>query len=328
MKKGKLSYEIPGWYKNHSGWPPIFNKGRLVFEESGHTLTNIGNYYTCSKKQKGLCSFEDEKMFEIKKLEDKINKYFSNIKLSDTDGTDLFYEVEKGNLEIQRTSFKKIINKRDNMAETLIAMEQDYNKTGKINRDDVVFLKDQFKDIMELAYPNVLLFHLKGTISNLTKFNYNNKPKYPNQSLVNLVSKVYLKNNGRIVGVKIDGLGDYLLQLIEKNNPECLEKANINILNKRTFPSLDLVKVMDYFGEKGMVDAISGTNFDSDNKKEQFFKGFFAHLKSLPPKHVIQFGYMMKDALWLNPVLFYVPSFFSFSKDAINKDKKSVLVDY
>ena len=76
MKKARLDVVMPKWHNNPSEWPPIFNRGRLVFEESRHSLTNVGNYYTCAEMQKGLCCNEVVIMCDIIKFVVNIDIYF------------------------------------------------------------------------------------------------------------------------------------------------------------------------------------------------------------------------------------------------------------
>ena len=52
-------------------------------------------------------------------------------------------------------------------------------------------------------------------------------------------------------------------------------------------------------------------------KGKSILEIFFAHLKTFSPKDIINFGYLMKDALWLQDYMFFLPV--SFGMGAKNK---------
>lgn len=79
------------------------------------------------------------------------------------------------------------------------------------------------------------MFVLKSVIDGVTVFKYDNDQGHPERHFSHLVKRAYINNDGKVVGVELDGLGDYLLQLIERKNPGFIKNSKIKIVNQNFF---------------------------------------------------------------------------------------------
>jgi len=141
MNKSELRIKHPKRLLEGDLKIPIFNKGMLVYENSGHGLTVVGKYYACAEKQKGKCINGNEKMFDQANFERKFGKYIKDLKMDFDNGIKLYFEIEKSGLDIQANAQIEINKKRQNMDATLKAMEKDFNQGITIKKSDITFLK-------------------------------------------------------------------------------------------------------------------------------------------------------------------------------------------
>ena len=286
---------------------PIFNGGMIVYESSGHILTPFKDCYSCAEKQKRDCSNEKEIMLNRDNFERKFRRYTNDLKIDKKAGTNIHFDIQKDCADLMAKLVNEIEVKRENMDITLKVMEQDLKLGNKIKPSDLAFLKEEFWDILKINYPAVLIYFMQSVLHFLTEFKYNTKVRGFDNLFEDMVEKIYISDSGKITKIKFEGLGDYLFQYIEKKIPGYMSKYKIPITERRSFPSLNVDEVMEYFKQNDFRDTITYTNYRSGYYEEKAKKELSKNIKNFKPKQIIEIGYHLKDYLWKDPVVYFTP---------------------
>lgn len=249
---------------------PFFKDGSLIYEESTHTLRVSDRYYRCDLNCRGKCEQKNEK--QIKKIdlekrfhnlslkfrfkqekgsaigEELLNKYLPKILLDST--------FNSGRQEVLDTTLKVMDEDEKNI--TSVRSEDLYIKTGKfkgggkIKKEDIKTFKDTFvkqqKEFEPLYLFGLLLSYIK-TLSNL-QFE-----KHTGHNLSQIIKKIYLSNEGKIVKIEFENFGWYILNYINRYIPDYLFiiKNDVEISNpKNDFLSLEIEEAIKYFEEDSL----------------------------------------------------------------------------
>lgn len=298
MKKVNIPITFPKDIINGVQYIPIFNKGMLVYEKSGHILTTLKKYYSCAEKQKNKCSNIEEKMLNRENFERKYKRYLDDLKIDKAIGVKIHYNIEKEAADMRARLFNEMSEKRNNMALTLKAMEQDLKHEGKLKARDIDFLKEEFSDILKINYPAFLVFEMQVVLSFLTSIDHNNYGPGFENVIETMTEKIYISDSGKITKIKLEGLGDLLFQYLENKIPSCMNKFKIPIIDRIKFPSMNLEEVMKYFKENNFRNVFSYGPFSSDYSEQEHIKRIFQGVKDFKPKEIISLGYFLKDYLW------------------------------
>jgi len=301
MRKSKIRLVAPGWLSDKSFWPPFFNKGMLVYEESGHPLTIVGKYYVCAQKQKGKCSNDCEKMIDKDKLEKKFKDQFKNLELTQDKAMDLICDLAKFKIDIERGAVKEINSIRDKVGGTLFLVRQDLSRGKKVSKEDIADLRKLALELMKAAHPNFIFYMIQNAINGLTAYKYNNDNNIRKQPISSLVKRAYIDNNGNFTEISLEGIGDYLFQYIESVMPGFTKKLGISIIERIKFPSLDFDKVIDFFKENDFRNSYSDCHLSNKNREEKFLKELFKGVNKFSQANFLAFGDFIKDYIWIGP---------------------------
>lgn len=313
LRKQKITNKLAKAYDG-TQYKPIFNHGMLFYENSGHTLTPLKDFYTCAEKQKSKCFNEHEKMLNRQNFERKFRRYTKDLKIDKKIGTRLFFDIQKEAADYTVKMVEEITDKRENMDITLKAMQKDLKLGNKIKPSDLAFLKEEYWDIMKINYPAILIYYMQGLILFLTEFEYNEEVRASDNLFECMVEKIYICDDGKIKKIKFEGLGDFIFQYIEKKIPGYMNEYKIPIIERRRFSSLDIGEAMEFFKQNNYRDTLSYTNFRSGYYEEKAKKELLKNIKSFNPNQIIEIGYHLKDYLWRDPVTYMTPVCFTTTK--------------
>jgi len=300
----KLTRELEAMLNNPKFDISIFNKGMICYEKSGHSLTPLGKYFICTQRQKNKCKDNTEQSIKIKNFERNFLSLLDKLKINDQDGFNLIYDLEKQFIDIEKEIIKKISAKRDLMSNSIELMKQEIKKDGKIKKHDLYDLLQNFKDIIRIGYPTYLFYMLMKFASSLIEFNYDNDYDNDQKIPVIMIEKIYIKNNGRVAKIKLEGTADLLLQIIQKGSPQYLNNFNIQFETRIKFPSLNIKEAFKYFEENDYKNALSITIYGSKYKEEEKFKKLFKYLNKINNKKIIEACYFLKDYMWRDPLIY------------------------
>lgn len=298
---------------------PIFNNGMLIYEKSGHALTPIKDYYSCAEKQKGRCTNKSEKMIKRSAFERKFRSYLKSMKIDSQTTIKLFYNIEKESTDLFADILMELHKKRDRMAITLKAMEKDFKKTGKVKKDDFTDLKQLFSGIYKLVYPKTLIELMRKMIVYSSNFEFD---KTDLKDFEMLVDKLYINNSGKIVKIKMEGWGDFMLQYLDKKIPFYSNRLQIPIIDRIKFPSLSVPEVISFFARNNFRNILSYGPFASQYNEDQFIHKIYKNQQKAKPQELIQVGYLLKDMAWANPLGYVQPMTITFGKSRLSPEEK------
>ena len=286
--------------------PPLFNRGMLIYEKSGHKLTNIGKYFTCAEKQKGKCCDEDEKDIEIEKIENNFSERLQNLELSADKIKIILEEIQRESLCFKEEIRKIIDKQRCLLNNTIVAMHKEISKGKNINKNDIADFRVYFLKIMELSHPLFFLKHLVDVLKRLQLFEKTAEiDDFPAREL--MIKKIYLTNNCEIAKIELEGLGDYLFQKIDSLIPGFTEMLKIPIIKRLSFSSLNTGNFLESLTSDRFGDFLSYTNLSSSYKEEKFIQGLFKGVNKYKPLDVVKFGVLLKDEFWIDPLFHFAP---------------------
>lgn len=273
---------------------PAFNRGDLVYKNSGHTLTQLNGYYICSQRQKRKCVSRKEENLKVIDFKRRFERYVEKLKADEAVLKKLFFEIDRQGVDLREKLEPEEKRQINNMDACIKAIESDLRNKKKINFGDVSFFKEAYLSRLKINYEYyLLLFVVMGTLKDL------GIPKTSTERMANwlatLVNKIYLSDTGKILEIKMEGIGDYILRIIENKIPGYLEKAGVKIVERINFSSLNFVKVMDYFRENKYRDTLSFFPFGSQYAEEKQIKQVLEPLKNLGNKELVKTLYFLKD---------------------------------
>lgn len=285
---------------------PELNRGVLVYEKSGHTLTFHKGNYICSLKQKGQCSDETEKSQDYINLEKRLQRAIMPLLVPDKEGEKCFYELERWGVDIRQKMEREITLKK----EVMDAIVQVCKKENKITQRDEKDLKDLYVKMVEICYPNFLLELAKSTIKALSELD---ESRLVSAILVfPLFKKIYITNEGKITAVEMEGLGEYLLKYLKRRIPSWAQDLNIKIIEKLKLPeSVNFIETMDYFKNNHFETVFSYYPFISEYSKNEYFKKMMLLEKKMTIKEKIDFWETVKDQVWQSPLMFFGGTYFN-----------------
>jgi len=272
---------------------PVFNRGNLVYKNSGHTLTHLNGYFMCSQRQKGKCVNRTEENIKVKNFERRFERYIEKLKIDEETARKLFYEIDRRGVDLREKIEPQETRQKNNMDICIKAIEKDIKDKKKIKTGDITFFKEAYINTLKINYEKYLLLLIMDSLKFFGK--PGTKTKKMAEWFATFVNKIYLSDTGKILSLKMEGIGDYIFKLIENRIPGYLKMAEVNITERINFPSLDLVKVMDYFRENNYRDTLSFFPFGSKYAEEKQAKQLLEWSKKAEEKELVKILYFLKD---------------------------------
>jgi hypothetical protein len=270
---------------------PFFNRGNLVYKNSGHTLTQLNGYYMCSQRQKGKSICGNEGNLKVEDFERRFKRYVDKLKIDEETARKLFYEVDRKGVDLREKIEPQETKQNNNMNICIKAIERDIKDKKKIKTGDITSFKESYIRALKINYEKYLLI----LIMDCLKFLGKPGTKTSDEWFSTFFYKIYLSDTGKILSLKMEGIGDYIIRLIENKIPGYLKTAEVNITERINFPSLDFVKVMDYFRENNYRDTLSFFPFGSEYAEEKQSKQLFEWMKKAEDKEILKTLYFLKD---------------------------------
>ena len=224
--------------------PPFFEKGKLAFLKSGHTLTH-GKYYGCGKKKKGkkkeLCNF-DEKTIKVESLERNFARFV--MREFEIQGPEKWPVLKKVMGMILHDHVDDMLNDPDTPGVFFDEAMTDAKRnleSGNMKefRDDVKNADYALGETIEKD-TSLLGGILLGMVIMLAKENMSEMEV--GRSFAWLSEKVYLSNTCKIEKIKMGPAGDFVLQYMEKNIPGYSAPSKW-LTERRSFPSLNYKEI-------------------------------------------------------------------------------------
>jgi hypothetical protein len=276
---------------------PLFSKGNLVYEKSGHVLTHSGNYYICSQKCKKKCSNAAEQNLKINDFERKFVRQMRHLSILDTVGTKLFYKLDGEAVEVREETEEELKQSKEVLSTTLTCIKKDAREGRKINNKDIHDLVEQYFKILKISFPVFLINLMQSSFKALTS-----NDLIVAQAVSAMIEKLYVQDNGKISKIKLNGLGNYFFQYLETNIPDYLKNFKIPIIERIEFPDLKLSKVILYFKENSYRGINDYSMFASEYSEKKQKKGLYSFLKKLKLNDLNNWVCFVKDQLWQMPL--------------------------
>ncbi len=276
---------------------PLFNRGNLVYEKSGHVLTHSGNYYICSQKCKKKCFNVTEQNLKINTFERKFIRQMRHLSILDTTGTELFYKLDGEAIEIRKEIEKELKEIQEVLSTTLTCIKKDVREGRKINNKDIHDLVERYFKILKVSFPGFLINLMQSSFKALTTDDLTLA-----RTISAMIDELYIKDNGKISKIKLNGLGDYFFQYLEKNIIDYLKDFKIPIIDRIEFPDLKLVNVVLYFERNSYRGINDYSMFASKYAEREQRKGLYSFLRKLKLKDLESWIYFVRDNLWQMPL--------------------------
>lgn len=276
---------------------PLFTRGNLVYEKSGHVLTHTGNYYICSQKCKKMCSNKTEKNLKIITFERKFARQMHPLLISDNIGRELFYKLDKEAIEIRQKVEEELNPIQELLDLTLTCIKQDKRGSGKVNTKDVHDIVEQYFKTLKLSFPNFIVYLIQSNIKSLTMSDVAIA-----KAVSAMIDKLYIQDNGKISKLELNGLGDYFFQYLETNIIDYFKNFKISIVKKIKFPSLRLVDAISYFKENSYRNFTGYSVFASEYEEKKQKSGLHSFLSKLTLDDLTDWVYFIRDRLWKMPL--------------------------
>lgn len=213
--------------------PPFFRQGTLVFKESGHTLLISDRHYRCLLSCKGKCNANGEKQINKETLDRAFSRLAQKFQINQETGKKFMNRLMRDNLcdmlfgaEDDSDAEQEIIDA------TRAVMLQDITKNKKVKTSDIKAIDDAFVKQQQAEYPLMLL---GVTLNLISAFINPHKQAFIGQNLAYVTKRVYLSNDGKIQEIELEKWGWYVLNLIDKQSPNYLNRIRekkIRITNK------------------------------------------------------------------------------------------------
>ncbi len=282
---------------------PSFNKGQLVFEQSGHSLTFVNGYYRCSLKQKGKCNINHEKNFKYEVFERRLSRAIKTLKLEEAIARKIFYDWDKQAVDLREKVEEEADLVIQAMEATILVMKEKLKKTKKISAQDNKEARERYGKLIKISFPCFIHSSLNAGLKALTVIG---KTRIGDGLFISVgFEKIYIDNEGKILKVKLEGINDFLFQYIERIKPDYCKKLNFELIDRIKFPSLKFLDVMEFFKNNDYKNTLSYSPFVSKYAFEKQLKKQSDLIKTLPPIEQIKMWETLKDKTWQNPHIFF-----------------------
>ena len=268
---------------------PLFRRGNLIYESSGHPLIYSKGYYACSLKQKKGCHNDAEKSQKAKDFERKFMRYVKSLEITQSDVHKIKLEIAGRLLEIESENRVEIDQKTAGMESLIQSMAKKTRKKKNINRRDVGKLKKIFLELVRLNYPNFLAILAAGFIEIFTWSQY---PRAKALMISFMMEKIYITNSGRITKIKFEGLADYIFKYlcrIPNFNNEFTNKLEGLIIDRIPFAN-NFSEAIKIFKQSNYRNALSyGTIFHSNYYEKKVINTLFNAVNNVKSNEKIRF---------------------------------------
>lgn len=288
---------------------PLFIKN-LVYKESGHTLTHLRGYYVCSKKQKGQCKNQAEKNLSIINFERKFSRYTDNLRIDESVGKKLFYEIQKKNIDLREIYDDKTERQQNNMQTVIDAIKKDVELGKEIRKSDIYCFNDYYKSTLKITFIFYIALVLEGTIVVFGRSDLTAKDRMA--QFITLINKTFISNTGSIESIELECLGDYIFSYLQNKIPGYLHNFKIPLVDRKKFESLDPIEAIKNFEADNFRNVLSYSMFANKYGEDEQIKFLFKFMKGAKPKEVIQTLYLLKK---LSKSLAGLIGLYTFSKN-------------
>lgn len=285
-------------YKRMKGMPPL-NDGTLTYEKSGHTLTFINGYYICSQKQKGKCNSEEEKNQKGRQMDERLHKAIMPFKIEENTGRDIFYELEKLEIDVIKSIEEEISQRMELLHATIKACEAE----GKITQKDRRDLKNSLLLMQEIAFPRFAFFITKLTLKCLAELD----ESYENFRYVcPMFKKVYISDEGEVKAIELQGIDQWLFKYLQKEIPNYGKDLKIKVIDKLNLPdNYNLTEIIKYFRKNNYKDVVTWSAFVSKYSRNKEIDKMLKIINKEGFENQIAFWKRARDYIWQDMTFFY-----------------------
>ena len=274
---------------------PLFSKGSLVFEKSGHTLVKSGAYYRCSLQTKGLCKDKNEELIPTKSLVEKLNRTIEKFVLPEGEATKMTDRVFKAFMELGMKSMNREAELQSIIEPTINMIIEDIRDDRKIKRADMSDLKKYFLESIRENYKLLLLSQMMDLVFILSGSDGETNamkiyasmmlgvdPKMIRGNFARHLKKVYLSSNGKIESIEFEGWSWFCVSYFKSNifgYPT--NTSNGFILNKRKFDTTNILKCLEEFERDNFKNTYSYSSFATAYAEKKLVDKIFGDFEKL-----------------------------------------------
>ena len=259
----------------------FFKEGCVVFQNSKHPLCLSNGYYRCQPDCNHKCEEKNEGQFKKESFERNFSRFAKKFK------------IEKMEMEVLRKKFfRKYFmdvllgveeaneGKNEIVDANLAVMKEDLEKGKSIKRD----AGDSFEQLIKInqdEYPLILFSYVIGIMATLSK---PEEERWLGKALALITKHIYISDSGAIEEIEFEKWGWYVLNLINRNNPNYLwniKNAGVIIKNDTTDELIgkELMEAIKYFEERDYTEALhnhlSDTLYQYFAVVKKMMKGFY-----------------------------------------------------
>ena len=139
---------------------PLFERGTLMYEKSGHSLTFSNGYYICTQKLKQKCNDKNEKNLKADVFERKFTRHIESLKLDEIQAHMAVLQITQDFIPLKNEFMKENLGKKDIYDATLDAITSELKDNRNIIKKDKKDLKEVYQQLLRAYYPNFLFFFL------------------------------------------------------------------------------------------------------------------------------------------------------------------------
>jgi len=271
---------------------PLFDGGRLVYADSGHTLTHVNGFYVCSLKQKGKCENKDEESISVKNFERKFIRHIKNLSITKLEADTFKMQMVQEFTPLMSKILPVISHKEDHMGFYIDAIYSELKTKKNISTNEVATIKKDFAELLKLSYPSHLLLMAYGFIEALSLFE---NERLVAQGAHLIFDKTYVSDSGAIKKIKLEGLADFTFYYLAHHIPNFMNKWKIPFVDRGSFSTPNFEKACQYFQENDYRSALSYEMYKSKHAEKDQITKIFAVVKDEPPIEKIRFWRFLKD---------------------------------